>query len=73
MTGRDGIRAFYSVLLASRPHFEPGLAAPALVHDDIALTTTKIGETATAEVARRQYDGTWRWIVDRPNVMLNRT
>jgi hypothetical protein len=43
------------------------------VTDDIALTTTRIGETATAEVARRQDDGTWRWILDRPNVMLDRT
>jgi len=72
VTGHDGIRAFYSELLTSRPHFEPGQAAPVLIHDDIALTTARIGDTATAEVARRQDDGTWRWILDRPNVMLDR-
>lgn len=24
---------------------------------------------ATAEVARRRPDGTWRWVLDRPNVV----
>ena len=51
--GRDAIRAVYARLIASRPHFQAGQAAPALVTGDIALTTTKIGYTATAEVARR--------------------
>lgn len=66
--GRDEIRSFYTALLANRPHFEPGVVMPALIVDDLALTTTQIGESATAEVARRQADGTWRWIIDRPDV-----
>lgn len=70
VTGHDGIRAFCADLLTSRPHFEPGQLAPVMVHDDIALTTASIGDTATAEVARRHDDGTWRWILDRPDVML---
>jgi ketosteroid isomerase-like protein len=73
VTGHDGIRAFYAALLASRPHFEPGQQAPVLVHADIALTTTRVGGTSTAEVACRQDDGTWRWILDRPDVLLDRS
>jgi ketosteroid isomerase-like protein len=73
VTGHDGIRAFYSQLLASRPRFTPGEPAPALVHRDVALTSTRLSDTAaTAEVARQQEDGTWRWVLDRPNVMLRR-
>lgn len=66
--GRDEIRAFYTALVADRPRFEPGVAMPPLIVDDLALTTTQIGESATAEVARRQADGTWRWVIDRPDV-----
>ncbi|MFF9573062.1 hypothetical protein [Streptomyces sp. NPDC014685] len=35
-----------------------------------SLTTTRIGNTSTAEVARRQNDGTWRWAIDCPKVLL---
>jgi hypothetical protein len=69
-TGQARIRQFYADLLATRPAFAPGRLVPSLVLDDIALTTTVIGRTATAEVARRQHDGTWRWLLDRPDVML---
>jgi hypothetical protein len=24
---------------------------------------------ATVEVARRQPDGTWRWVIDNPNIL----
>lgn len=51
VTRHEQIRAFYSELLATRPRFEPEPPAPVLVHGDTALTTTRIGETATAEVA----------------------
>ena len=39
---------------------------------DLALTNTRSGATATAEVARRQADGSWRWLIDRPDVMGRR-
>jgi ketosteroid isomerase-like protein len=68
--GHASIRQFYADLLETRPVFAAGQPAPSLVVGDIALTTTVIGPTATAEVARRQPDGTWRWVLDRPDVML---
>jgi len=66
--GHAKIRAFYTELLADRPRFEPGVVLPALIVGDLALTTTQLGETATAEVARRQSNGTWRILADRPDV-----
>ncbi|MFI9629339.1 hypothetical protein [Streptomyces sp. NPDC052042] len=37
---------------------------------DLALTTTRIGTTSTAEVVRRQDDGTWCWVIDRPDMLI---
>ena len=67
--GQDAIRRYYARLLAGRPRFEPGDQLPALQVGDLALTSTRlVGGGATAEVARRQPDGSWRWAIDRPNV-----
>jgi ketosteroid isomerase-like protein len=68
--GHEAIRRFYAQLLDARPTFEPGEQLPALTRGDLALTSTRlVGGGATAEVARRQPDGTWLWIIDRPNVI----
>jgi ketosteroid isomerase-like protein len=67
-TGVIEIRKVYQELLAGRPQFT-GDVQPALVHGDLALTSTRFPGGATAEIARRQPDGTWRWIADQPNVV----
>lgn len=68
--GVEAIRAFYTDFVASGPTFVDGEQAPALRLGDLALTSTRLtGGGATAEVARRQADGSWRWILDRPNVI----
>jgi ketosteroid isomerase-like protein len=67
-TGAAEIRRAYQELLAGRPQFT-GDIQPALVHGDLALTSTRFPGGATAEIARRQPDGTWRWIADQPNVV----
>ncbi|MGH7720127.1 MAG: YybH family protein [Gemmatimonadaceae bacterium] len=68
--GSQAIREFYARLLAGTPRFEPGTQSPALRNGDLALTSTRlIGGGATAEVARRQPDGTWLWMIDQPNVL----
>jgi hypothetical protein len=54
----------------TKPTFQPGDQLPALRLGDLALTSTRlVGGGATAEIARRQLDGTWRWTIDRPNVL----
>ncbi len=49
---------------------QAGGQRPALRNGDLALTSTRLaGGGATVEVARRQPDGTWLWVIDQPNVL----
>lgn len=67
--GTEAIRAVFQEMLAGRPQFQPGQQAPALVCGDIALTSTKgASGGVTAEVARRQPDGSWLWAIDQPAI-----
>lgn len=67
--GSEAIRQFYSELLAQRQNFEPGEQRPALRNRDLALTSSLLANGAvTAEIARKQADGTWLWAVDQPSV-----
>jgi len=64
--GRDAIRAFYAGLVAAGRKFDYGDQRPALVSGDLALTSTRLPDgSVTAEIARRQGDGTWLWVIDR--------
>ena len=42
---------------------------PAIRNGDIAITSTTRAGNATVEVARRQHDGTWLWMIDQPSVL----
>jgi len=42
---------------------------PAIRNGDIAITSTTRAGNATVEVARRQPDGTWLWMIDQPSVL----
>ena len=66
--GRDAIRAVCEQLVAPRPRFELEDPLPTLRHGDLALTATRPadGTGGRAQVARRQPDGTWLRILDRP-------
>ncbi len=65
--GQQAIREFYTRLLVGGPRFESGTHAPVLYNGDLALTSTRLRDSdVTAEVARRQLDGTSRWIIDQP-------
>lgn len=69
MVGTEAIRRFFAELLIDRPQFEPGEQSPALRWGDLALTTSRLTNgTVTAEVARRQPDGTWLWTIDQPAI-----
>ncbi|MGO4533427.1 YybH family protein [Leifsonia sp. 2MCAF36] len=67
--GKAEIHEFYTRLLADRPTFTAAPQRPALRNGDWALTSTRFPGGATAEVAHRQPDGTWRWILDQPNLL----
>ncbi|MBK7975733.1 MAG: nuclear transport factor 2 family protein [Deltaproteobacteria bacterium] len=67
--GTAAIRQFFTEILADRPHFTPGETAPVLRAGDLALTSTRLDDgSTTAEVARRQPDGTWRFAIDQPTI-----
>ncbi len=67
VVGAKAIQRFYAQLLANRPRFEPGEQRPAIRHGDLALTSSRlVNGTVTAEIARQQLDGTWRWMIDQP-------
>lgn len=63
--GHVEIRALLVRFLADRPRLEPSAQMPALCTGDLALTSSQLSNgDVTAEVARRQPDGTWLWVVD---------
>lgn len=67
--GRDAIRAFFTEFVITGRKFQIGEQRPALISGDLALTSTRLPNgTVTGEVARRQSDGTWLWVIDRYSV-----
>ena len=66
VTGREAIRKFFAGLVATGQKFARGIQRPALNCGDLALTSTRLPDgTVTAEVARKQSDGTWLWVIDQ--------
>lgn len=69
LRGREAIRGYYLEITASGRKFAVGEQRPALICGDIALTSTRLPDgDITSEVARRQDDGTWLWVIDRYSV-----
>lgn len=67
--GSAAIRDAYRRLLTLGRTYSAESATTTLVNGDLELTSTRIPGGATAEVARRQRDGSWLWTMDQPNVM----
>jgi SnoaL-like domain len=69
-SGAQEIRKAYQRLVADRPTFAPGTPRPTLHCAELALTSSRLASgVITAEVARRQPDGTWLWVLDKPDVL----
>ena len=69
LEGKEAIRAFFVEVIASGRKYNLGEQRPALVIGDLALTSTRTSSgDITTEVARRQPDGTWLWVIDRFSV-----
>jgi ketosteroid isomerase-like protein len=69
-TGIQAIRQVLADLVASGAKLTLGDQQPTLRVGDLALTSTRLnGGDVTAEIARRQPDGTWRWVIDQWSVL----
>jgi ketosteroid isomerase-like protein len=74
LRGKEAIHEFFTKLQVTgfgpeRRKFQLGEQRPALICGDLALTSTRSRDgTVTSEVARRQKDGTWLWVIDRYSV-----
>lgn len=69
VVGREAIRAFYMHLVKTGVKFELGDQRAAIINGDLALTSTCLSNgIVTAEIARRQIDGTWLWAIDQPSI-----
>ncbi|MCI0443970.1 nuclear transport factor 2 family protein [bacterium] len=67
--GREAIRKFFAELVAIGRKFDFGNQRPAIISGDLALTSThSLDGSVTAEIARRQADGTWLWVIDKFSV-----
>ncbi|HWC83630.1 MAG TPA: nuclear transport factor 2 family protein [Pseudonocardiaceae bacterium] len=66
--GRAAIRAVFERMVAQRPTFAPEESLPTLRTGDIALTATRPRDDTggRAQVVRRQPDGCWLRVLDRP-------
>jgi ketosteroid isomerase-like protein len=66
--GRAAIRALWEQALADGVRFELEEPLPTLVSGDLALTGTpsRDGTGVRTQVARRQPDGSWLRVLDRP-------
>ncbi|TPM41990.1 nuclear transport factor 2 family protein [Mesorhizobium sp. B2-3-4] len=67
--GHEAIRRYYADITASGRKFAVGEQRAALICGDLALTSTRLPDgDVTSEVARRQADGSWLWVIDRYRV-----
>jgi len=72
--GHQEIRAYFEQLVASGRKFARGQQQPALICGELALTSTRLPDgSVTAEVARRQSNGTWLWAIDRYTIATERS
>lgn len=67
--GREAIRKLFEQMVAARPRFQPEAPLATVRAGDLALTATRARDEAgaRAQVARRQPDGTWLRVLDRPD------
>jgi uncharacterized protein (TIGR02246 family) len=67
--GREAIVKLYEALVAQKPHFEYEEPLATLLSEDLALTATQPQDDAgaRAQVVRRQADGSWLRVLDRPD------
>ena len=69
-TGRETIRAIYQQMADAGVKFATETLLPTVRFEDLALTSTPSADNTgvRVQVLRRQPDGSWLRIIDRPEV-----
>jgi ketosteroid isomerase-like protein len=69
-TGREAIRAIYQQMVDAGVRFAMETPLPTVRFGDLALTSTRSADNTgvRVQVLRRQLDGSWLRIIDRPEV-----
>jgi ketosteroid isomerase-like protein len=69
-TGREAIRAVYQRMVDAGMTFGIETPLPTVRFEDLALTSTRSADNTgvRVQVLRRQPDGSWLRIIDRPEV-----
>jgi uncharacterized protein (TIGR02246 family) len=68
--GRAAIRTVCAQMLAHVSHFELEEALPTVRNGDLAVTSTRPADNTggRVQVVRRQPDGSWLRVIDRPEI-----
>jgi ketosteroid isomerase-like protein len=68
--GREAIRTVYEQMFAHVSHFELEEPLPTVRNGDLAVTSTRPADNTggRVQVVRRQPDGTWLRVIDRPEI-----
>jgi ketosteroid isomerase-like protein len=66
--GRDALRALFEQMVSRGAHFEVEEPLPTVHHGDLAITSTypKDNTDGRVQLVRRQPDGSWLRVIDRP-------
>jgi hypothetical protein len=69
-TGREAIQAIYQRMVDAGIKFAIEAPLPTVRFEDLALTSTRSADNTgvRVQVLRRQPDGSWLRIIDRPEV-----
>ena len=69
-TGREAIQAAYQRMIDAGVKFGIETPLPTVLFEDLALTSTRSADNTgiRVQVVRRQPDGSWLRIIDRPEV-----
>lgn len=64
--GHDEIRRFYAGILEKKREFPQVEQMAPVINGELAITVSRLPNgNISAEIARRQPDGSWRWTVDQ--------
>ena len=72
MVGTEQLQAFFTGFLKNRPKLARSIQSPALHFGEFALTSSRHSNgDVSVEIARRQPDGSWLWVMDRFSILDN--